>query len=225
MMKVLLINGSPKREKSDTLRISRAFLKGLGESCEQVDTVALRVQPCRGCYGCWRNGGHCVLPHDDGTDVLEKMVESDLVIWSFPLYNFGMPAHMKAVVDHMLPLCTGAQMTDENDRTYHPLRKEKKMTMMMVSGCGFADFEGNYDAMMMQFARTFGMGFPRIVCVEAPLLNIPDAAPLADAYLALCEQAGREYAQDGRISDATQKKLDAPMYDPKEYRKHINQSW
>ncbi len=226
-MKVLLLNGSPKRERSDTLRVSRAFIKGLGESdtYQQIDTVSANVKPCLGCFGCWRNGGHCVIKDDDMADILQKIKESDLVIWSFPLYNFSMTAHMKAVMDRMLPLVTGMQETDEEGHTYHPMREEHQVRMMMISGCGFADFEGNYDAMILQFARMFGEDFPRIICVESPLLNIPEAAPVADPYLALCEQAGREFAKDGRISDNTQQKLDAPMLDPEEYRSRINQSW
>ena len=34
-MKILVINGSPKRDKSDTLCITRAFLEGMQEAGEQ----------------------------------------------------------------------------------------------------------------------------------------------------------------------------------------------
>ena len=41
-MNILLVNGSPRAERSGTLRIAEAFIEGIGRVCEcQVDTVAL----------------------------------------------------------------------------------------------------------------------------------------------------------------------------------------
>ena len=34
-MRILVLNGSPKRERSDTLRITRAFLAGMEEAARQ----------------------------------------------------------------------------------------------------------------------------------------------------------------------------------------------
>ena len=34
-MKILVLNGSPKRDKSDTMHITRAFLEGMKEAAPQ----------------------------------------------------------------------------------------------------------------------------------------------------------------------------------------------
>ncbi len=222
-MKVLVINGSPKRDRSDCMQVTRAFLRGLGEEAEVLNAIDLNVKPCLGCFGCWAAGAQGCVQKDDMAEVLQKIVSSDLVIWSFPLYCFGMPAPLKAIVDRMIPLGTHEQRVDENGATYHPNRKEHNIRFMMISGCGFPNLDHNYEGALFQFERQFGADFPRILCAESPLLGIAQAKPLADMYLALVEQAGREFKATGEISADTQQKLDTPMYDPDQYRKECSE--
>ena len=44
-MKILVLNGSPKRDKSDTMHITRAFLEGMRDAAPQeiheIDTALL----------------------------------------------------------------------------------------------------------------------------------------------------------------------------------------
>ena len=42
-MKILLINGSPKGEKSNSLRLSRAFVEGLREVWPDAETEELVI--------------------------------------------------------------------------------------------------------------------------------------------------------------------------------------
>ena len=62
-MKILVLNGSPKRERSDTLHITRAFLAGMEETVstetEIVHVIDEQIGFCRGCFACKRNGGKC----------------------------------------------------------------------------------------------------------------------------------------------------------------------
>lgn len=43
--------------------------------------------------------------------IMEAVIAADLIIWSFPLYYFGMPSHLKAVCDRMLPLVSMKMQT------------------------------------------------------------------------------------------------------------------
>lgn len=36
--------------------------------------------------------------------LLDAMLASDLLLFSFPLYSYGMPAMLKNLIDRMLPL-------------------------------------------------------------------------------------------------------------------------
>ena len=64
-MKILVINGSPKGERSDTMKVTRAFLEGMGETYDYIDTMRVNVKPCLGCYACWfQTPGKCVQNDD-----------------------------------------------------------------------------------------------------------------------------------------------------------------
>ena len=63
-MKILVLNGSPKRGKSDTMHITRAFLDGMKEATPQdvhiIHTIDQHIEYCTGCFSCMRNGGTCI---------------------------------------------------------------------------------------------------------------------------------------------------------------------
>lgn len=218
-MNILVINGSPKGEKSDTLKITRAFLEGMGETAEMIDTMKIDVQPCLSCFTCWnKTPGKCVW-QDDMANVLKRMLESDLVIWSAPLYCYSVPSNCKALFDRLLPIAMPAQNVDEKGRTYHPGRQEIHTKVMLISGCGFPDYRNNFEALKFQFTRMFGDDCPMLLCVEAPLLSVESAKALASDYLELVKQAGADYRDMGRISAETLEKLEVPMLPPDEYRK------
>ena len=102
-MKVLILNGSPKGDKSNTYRLTSAFLDGLRQTqpveAETIETGKLHLLPCRGCFACWsRTPGKCVL-QDDMAGVIEKILAADVLIWSFPLYYFSIPGQLKLLID------------------------------------------------------------------------------------------------------------------------------
>ena len=66
-------------------------------------------------------------------------------------------------------------------------------------------------------------GNPDIVCVpEAPLLNVPEAAVVADPLLAKFRRAGEEYAASLRLSAQTLAELEKPMIPAEVYIQHVN---
>ncbi len=224
-MKVLVLNGSPK-EKSDTFRMTETFLKGLNrESAHDVRVIRViekRVAPCRGCFACWRNGdGHCVVK-DDQNEILDLYRAADVIIWSFPLYCYSMPSHLKAVLDRTVPLTT-MKMTRLPDGTvrHEPLVDFSKKRTLVICGCGFPNWEGNFDALRAMCRACF-RGSEMICVPEAPLFNIPEAAAVAEPLLGRFERAGGEYAAALSLSAKTVAELETPMIPAEEYLRRVN---
>lgn len=224
-MKILVLNGSPK-EKSDTFRMTEAFLKGLNRNGEHemnvIRVIDKDIAPCRGCFGCWeRMDGHCVI-EDDQNAILDIYRDADIIIWSFPLYCYGMPSHLKAFLDRTIPLVKMKMVQEENGTVRHvALADFSKIHTLVICGCGFPDWDGNFDGLKIMCRN--GFGNLDMVCVpETPMLNVPAAAPLADPKLARFEAAGEEYAAALTLSPETVAELESPMIPKEMYIRIVN---
>ncbi len=213
-MKILVLNGSPKK-KSDTFRLTEAFLRGMNRRAEHethiVRVIDTKISPCRGCFSCWRRGdGRCVID-DDQNAILDVYRDADVIIWSFPLYCYGMPSHLKAVLDRTIPLVQQKMVRLPDGAVRHEsLVDFSRIHTLVISGCGFPHWEGNFDG-LRQMCRTC-FGSPTMICVpETPLLNVPAAKAVADPLLARFERAGEEYAASLALSPDTIAALEAPM--------------
>ncbi len=224
-MKILVFNGSPKREKSDTLCITRAFLAGMGEAGEQqvkvITAVDQYVEYCTGCFACMHNGGTCI--HDDDMKgILEEILQSDLILFSFPLYCYGMPAPLKAIIDRILPL---SQMTMEKvgDRYEHVGQADySHLRYVMICGCGFPNSRQNFEPAVAQFKLLFPEGHTIITVPESPMFNVPQAAVVTVPRLQQVQAAGRQYAASGAIDPELMAAICSPMIPEEQYAAIVN---
>ena len=224
-MKILVLNGSPKK-KSDTFRLTEAFLKGLNRDGQHevniINVIEKKISPCMGCFGCWQRGnGHCVI-EDDQNGILDLYRSADLIIWSFPLYCYAMPSHLKAVVDRTIPLVKMRMVQSADGTVRHKALVDfSRIHTLVICGCGFPHWEGNFDGLKQMCKTCFGD--PEMICVpETPLLNVPEAAVVADPLLARFEAAGREYGATLSLSGETVAGLEAPMIPAEEYIRQVN---
>ena len=107
-MKALVLNGSPRGERSNSLLLANAFIEGICRKTpaevEILPLYKMDIKPCRGCFACWKaTPGKCVI-QDDMAGILQKIQAADSIIWSFPLYYFGLPSQAKAALDRQLPM-------------------------------------------------------------------------------------------------------------------------
>ncbi|MGI6212439.1 MAG: flavodoxin family protein [Anaerovoracaceae bacterium] len=225
-MKTLLITASPHRGRSTTRKIADAFLRGAGcEDPEVIDLYACDIAPCQGCLTCWfKTPGECI-QKDDAPKILKKIDESDLVVWAAPLYFFGLPSELKRLIDRMLSRLKPPIYDDIMGHATHPGFGEFPCRHVYITSGAFPDVKGNFDAAEFQMKRTLGYDTPMIACCEATLFlykKRDDLLQYARDYLALTEQAGREFAADGKISDETLSRLNQPMMERQKYIDLIN---
>ena len=224
-MKILVFNGSPKREKSDTMHITRAFLDGMNDAEKQevhiIDVIDRRIEYCTGCFACKMNGGECI--HDDDMrEILEEMLESDLLLFSFPLYAYGMPAVLKSLIERTMPMSSLA-MKKVGDRYEHVGQADySHLKYMMICGCGFPNSKHNFEPAVAQFKLMFPNSHTIITVPESPMFNAPEAAALTVPRLELVHAAGKEYAVSGTIDDELMRKIQSPMIPEEEYAKIVN---
>ena len=224
-MRILVFNGSPKREKSDTMHITRAFLEGMQAAGEQqvnvIHAIDQHVEYCTGCFACMHNGGRCV-QDDDMRGILEEILASDLLIFSYPLYCYGMPATLKAIIDRILPL---SKMTMEKvgDRYEHVGQADySHLRYVMISGCGFPNSKQNFEPAVGQFRLLFPNGHTILTVPESPMFNVPGAAVVTVPRLALVKEAGRQYAETGAIDEGLLAAVCSPMIPEEQYAAIVN---
>lgn len=228
-MKILVLNGSPKGERSNTLQLTKAFCEGIGQAAEtQTEIVPVyqkKILDCQGCFSCWsKTPGSCCLA-DDMAEIIRKILAADVILWSFPLYYFGLPSRLKALMDRQLPMNLPF-MSKEETSGGHPGRYDLSgKRFVLISTCGFYTPEGNYDAVNAQFDRMYGKdGYTALYCGEGELFRIPALRKRTREYLEQVCQAGREFAA-GAVSTATREQLAQPLVPREAYEEMADASW
>ncbi len=103
MKKVTAFVGSGR--KGNTYRAVEQFLRNLQALGEvEVEIVRMsdyRLEPCKGCWLCMNKGEDRCPLKDDRDVLIQKMLESDGVVFASPNYSFQVSALMKLFLDRL----------------------------------------------------------------------------------------------------------------------------
>ncbi len=224
-MRIMILNGSPKRDAGDTMHMTCAFVEGMKEIGENavhtIHVIDKHIEYCSGCFSCMRNGGECI-HKDDMKQLLEEILESDLLIFNFPLYCYGMPASLKAFIDRTLPLSSMA-MRKVGERYEHIEQADfSHLKYVMICGCGFPNGRHNFEPVIAQFKLCFPNHHTVITVPESPMFNAPEAESVTKPRLELLRQAGRQYAKNGKIESELLEQIGSPMIPEEVYAQIVN---
>ena len=236
IMKILLLNGSLRGGRSSSLKVAHAFINGILEAVPdaEVTEVALKdkkIEHCMGCLCCWKNEkGKCII-HDDMDEIRDLVMDSDVIIESFPLYFFGQPSKMKAFVDRMISYVSeyrGVGGNEESGSFLHKMRYPELMQkkLVLVSSCGYEKTEGCYGPIKQQYDIICGEGnYTLITCAQGGMIAEETLQSKVEKYLVRFTEAGKEFAREGKVSEETLAKLAIPMLGHNTFEKIINLNW
>ncbi len=217
-MKVIVLNGSPKGENSNTMILTKQFIEGLNSvnnnSIELIDLSKKSIQHCLGCFLCWKKRPYRCVINDDVDDILKLFVNAELIIWSFPLYHYGMPSKMKAFLDRTLPLSVlfsnirkGSYYGILNNNTKH----------IIISTCG-AICENSYSSVDEMFKLSYGEeNLEKIYLMGGEAISYLENPETLTNYLKNVKEAGIEYSKFGKFSDSTKESLQKCIFDDKAF--------
>ncbi|MCP4164748.1 MAG: hypothetical protein GY759_02505 [Chloroflexi bacterium] len=221
-MKVLALNGSPRMKASSTYHMLTPLLEGMeaaGAETELIHIRKLDLEVCIGCYTCWvRTPGECIHKDKDSmVAAMEHYNTADLVIFGTPLYHFSMSGIMKTFIDRTLPRIEPWLIPhpDIPNVTYHPERYHKPNKIMLVSPCGFPEFD-HFESLVATFRHMAHMErfeyLGEILRPGAEALSRRSLQSLFSGCYNLLRQAGEQVILDGGISDDLQAELRKDLF-------------
>ncbi len=145
-MKVIVFNGSPRKEKSTTNLLLDQFITGAKDGGADVNKhhiVDLNINGCRGCFTCWwTTPGRCV--HRDDMDwLLPQIVNADIIVLGTPVYGRNVTHYIQRLLERTFSFSLPEMAVHEGETT-HPHRFRKIPQLVLVSTCGFPD-ESNFE--------------------------------------------------------------------------------
>ena len=237
-MKILLINGSPKGKRSNSLKLAYSFIEGFKNGCtddeesisiDELHVASMNIAACKGCFACWqKTPGICCIK-DDMQKVIGKLIDADLILWSFPLYYFNVPGILKNLIDRQLPMSLPFMSSKQNG--YGSGSHDSRYDMegkrhVLISTCGFYSAVGNYDSVLQMFDHFLGKGnYTTIFCGQGELFRVKELSARTDEYLSTVKCAGSEYAMTGIISEETDAILHTLLYPRDVFEKMADASW
>lgn len=232
--KILILNGSPKKEKSSTINVTRAFIEGISEvidtQIEYINVSDLNIKPCLGCLSCWgKTEGECVIKNDDALMMKEKIDNADIVIESFPLFFFGMPGVMKQFTDRMMPmmLTYRGHKPPCDSSSFHGIRNPKpNRKFIIISSCAYTQTDIVYDSLINQFNCICGKNnYLPIFCPQLKTLLDLNNEAKTEKYLNKFKEAGKEFGVNGFLKEQTKLLLKKPPFSDGAYEIFLDNFW
>jgi len=222
--KIFAINSSPSGEKGTTARLLQAFLKGASEAGAETRVEYIfeqDIKPCVGCISCWiKTPGECA-QKDDMKKMLEKIKDSDIIVYSTPLYIHNVNGPMKNFLDRRLPLINPfLEIRDGYTRHLHS-EYVNYSKVVLVSSCGFPGLH-NFDSVVSLFKIMCGFRGQEF---SGALLR-PGAGFMSDSdyemVFSAARETGAQLVREGLISSMLLDKVSRQVISDEDYIESFN---
>lgn len=214
-MKIVVINGSPKGENSNTNIMVNDFLKGAKGAGAEVVNIFLsekKIAHCRGCHICWSKGpAQCVIS-DDMMSVLMHMGDANVIVFASPVYFENISGMLKVFMDRMTML--GGPQTQSDTEAKEEKNSETANInvpkLMMISSCGFSD-ESEFEVTSLWINRVAQKMHMELIgeiyATNGRLLKETpeEIKPALFKFLNVLEKAGHEIGTEMKLTQKTER--------------------
>lgn len=114
-MKILVVFGSP-HENGVTAKVLSSFLNSISneKDISFFDAYKIGAKPCIDCGLCKKHFG---CRFHDLDDLYRELIECELLIFAFPVYNASLPSPLKCLLDRMQPFYFNCKNISINKKT------------------------------------------------------------------------------------------------------------
>jgi len=230
-MRVLALNSSPRSTgQSKTELMLNRLVEGMRDAGAKVEVVNLRqknIKNCIGCYTCWtKTPGQCIHKDDMTKELFPKWLESDLVVYATPLYNYTVNATLKAFMERTLPSFEPFFEIHQG-RMFHPVR-HKNPAVVVLSVAGMPD-EGHFGPLSVHVKYMWSTPGRKLVAEiyrpAAEAMTSPFLKEKTNDILDATTQAGRELVQSMKISPETMARITQPLVEARLFAGMANVMW
>lgn len=135
MKKILAFNGSA-RKYGNTWYMLDAFLKGVDEmeqDWERFEADKINLEYCNGCLRC-NLLKRCSIRGDDWSEISDKILQSDVLVFASPVYFHHVSAQMKKIIDRFRSF-VHVQITETGllHKPHHPWNKDFVLLLTLGS--------------------------------------------------------------------------------------------
>ncbi len=98
--KILVLSSSPRKGGNSDILCDQ-FMQGAqeaGNTAEKIFLKGEKVNYCFACATCYGEGKPCP-QKDDMAEILQKMIDSDVIVMATPVYFYTMCGQMKTLID------------------------------------------------------------------------------------------------------------------------------
>lgn len=113
-MHVLIISSSPRRKGNSDL-LCDEFMRGAesaGHTAEKIFLRDKKIGYCTGCGVCYDK--HICSQKDDMSEILEKLIAADVIVFASPIYFYTMCGQLKTLIDRCC-----ARYTEITDKDFY----------------------------------------------------------------------------------------------------------
>lgn len=135
-MNVMTVLGSPRHfgNTAQVLEWVEAELQAEGHTVDRANIWEYEVGHCRESHQCrYPESAACGTP-DDAAALFERMLDADVVLFASPIFSWGFPAPLKALIDRLY--CLSGFHEDPG----HAIRLEGKRVALLMT-CGGSEDE------------------------------------------------------------------------------------